>query len=145
MQKLPNHGRDLTGNSAQGIRYEELQALEKAYLEALLLQQAQQYPSHFLQKPGSINHQYHINPAYAPCSASYQGNLVLEPQVGSRSSALQKEKSSQMPSNVRNLKGESTHSQGGKGRFESLLDVLKNNKGKSLELTDILGHVVEFR
>ncbi|KAI3470487.1 hypothetical protein Pfo_027150 [Paulownia fortunei] len=163
MQNMLNHGTDLTrisGNSSQGIHYvgsphghEDLQALEKAYLEALLAQQTQQYQSHFLQKPGSINHQYHGNPAFGPCAASYQGNLVLNSQnsrVSSRSSMLQNEKSAQMPSTLRSLKGESTgsfHSQSGscmKGRFESLLEVLKNNKTKSLELSDILGHVVEF-
>ncbi|KAK4403899.1 Pumilio4 [Sesamum angolense] len=160
MQKMLNYGRDLThiaGNSSQGIHCvgsshsnEDFQALEKAYLEALLVQQLQHYQSQFLQKPGSINHQYPGNPAFGSCAASYQGNLVLNApisRVSSRGSMLQNEKSGQMPTTLRSVKGESSgplNSQSGKGRFESLLEVLKNNKTKSLELTDIIGHIVEF-
>ncbi|KAK4435985.1 Pumilio4 [Sesamum alatum] len=160
MQKMLNYGRDLThmsGNSSQGIHCvgsshsnEDFQALEKAYLEALLMQQLQHYQSQFLQKPGTINHQYHGNPAFGSCPASYQGNLVLNApisRVSSRGSMLQNEKSAQVPTTLRSLKGESSgplNSQSGKGRFESLLEVLKNNKTKSLELPDIIGHIVEF-
>ncbi|KAL0382683.1 UNVERIFIED_CONTAM: Pumilio4 [Sesamum calycinum] len=160
MQKMLNYGRDLThitGNSSQGIHCvgsshsnEDFQALEKAYLEALLVQQLQHYQSQFLQKPGSINHQYPGNPAFGSCAASYQGNLVLNApisRVSSRGSMLQNEKSGQMPTTLRSVKGESSgplNSQSGKGRFESLLEVLKSNKTKSLELTDIIGHIVEF-
>ncbi|KAL0452143.1 UNVERIFIED_CONTAM: Pumilio4 [Sesamum latifolium] len=130
MQKMLNYGRDLahiSGNSSQGIHCvgsshsnEDFQALEKAYLEALLVQQLQHYQSQFLQKSGSINHQYHGNPAFASCAASYQGNLVLNApisRVSSRGSMLQNEKSGQMPTTLRSLKGESS---------------------------DIIGHIVEF-
>ncbi|PIN00579.1 Translational repressor Pumilio/PUF3 and related RNA-binding proteins (Puf superfamily) [Handroanthus impetiginosus] len=141
----------IAGNSSRGIRsiggvrsYEDLQVLERAYLEALLLQQVQQYQSLLLQKQG---------PAFGPSADSSQGNVMPKsqiPRVGSRNSMLQNEKSAQMSSTVKTKKDEpssSSHPQSGnttKGTFESLLDAVKNNKAKSLELMDILGHVVEF-
>ncbi|KAG8380532.1 hypothetical protein BUALT_Bualt06G0025400 [Buddleja alternifolia] len=144
------------GNSSQG-RYvgtphghEDLPALEKAYLEALLVQQNQQYLSQFLHKSSSVNHQYHGNPSFGP---SYQGNVNVNSfhsTVGSRSPMFQNEKSAQFPSTNKSIKGESSgslHSPCGnnmKGRCESLLEVVKNNKAKSLELSDVLTHVVEF-
>lgn len=153
IQKMSNHGKDSTriaGNSSQGLHFvgshghDNMQSLEKAYLEALLLQQ-----SHILQKPGGVSHQYHGNSGFSPYVASYQGNPLLSSQNPRDSSRhmIQNEKSSTMES----LKGETTgslHLQSGnntKGKFESLLEMLKNNKTKSLELSDILGHVVEFR
>ncbi|KAK6137923.1 hypothetical protein DH2020_028336 [Rehmannia glutinosa] len=159
MQRTPNHGMNsarISGSFPHS--HDDLLALEKAYLELLILQQRQQYllqrqqyESLLLQKHDAINHQYNVNPAFA---ASYQESPVLNsqnPRVGSRSPVLQKEKSAQSPSALRSLKSESTgslHSQSSgtstKGRFESLLEVLKNNKTKSLELSDIVGHVVEF-
>ncbi|KAL3838303.1 hypothetical protein ACJIZ3_022894 [Penstemon smallii] len=153
----PHHQNQyVLGNSSQG-RYvgnphdpENLQALEKAYLEALILQQKQQYQSQFSHNSSSIN-QYIGNPAF---TVPYQANRTLNPShalVNTRSSMFQNEKTAQVPSNLRATKGgESTslvHSQSGnnmKGRFESLLEVVKNNKTKSLELTDVLNHVVEF-
>ncbi|KAH6801700.1 hypothetical protein C2S51_033146 [Perilla frutescens var. frutescens] len=162
IQKMSNHGKDSTriaGNSSQGLHFvgsrghDNSQSLEKAYLEALLLQQAQQYQSHILQKPGGVNHQYHGNPAFGPYVASFQGNPMLSsqnPRDSSRTFMTQNEKCAQMSPNLESLKGETTgslHPQSGnntKGRFESLLEMLKSNKTKSLELSDILGHVVEF-
>lgn len=158
IQKMSNHGKDSTriaGNSSQGLHFvgshghDNMQSLEKAYLEALLLQQAQQYQSHILQKPGGVSHQYHGNSGFSPYVASYQGNPLLSSQNPRDSSRhmIQNEKSS----TIESLKGETTgslHLQSGnntKGKFESLLEMLKNNKTKSLELSDILGHVVEFR
>lgn len=155
LQKMLNQGANLAqmpGNTSKGIFHpgnhhglDEFQALEKAYLEALLLQQAQQYQPHYLQKNGMFNHQY---PSYAP----YQENLVLSPPTSGmnpRSSAIQNDKSAQMASTLRNIKGEATSpSQTGsntKGKAESLLEVLKSSKSKTLELSDILGHVLEFR
>lgn len=164
IQKMSNHGKNsahVAGNSSQGLHFvgshghENFQSLEKAYLEALLLQQAQQYQSHISQKPGSVNHhQFYSNPVFRPYVASFQGNPILGSQSsrdGSRSSMIQNEKCAQMQSALESLKGETTgllHPQSGssaKGRFESLLEMLKNNKTKTLELSDILGHVVEFR
>ncbi|KAK4480341.1 hypothetical protein RD792_013412 [Penstemon davidsonii] len=151
-----HHNQYVHGNSSQG-RYvgnphdpENLQALEKAYLEALILQQKQQYQSQFSHNSSNIN-QYNSNPAF---TVPYQANRTLNSShalVNTRSSMFQTEKTAQFPSNLRATKGgESTslvHSQSGnnmKGRFESLLEVVKNNKTKSLELTDVLNHVVEF-
>ncbi|KAL6497703.1 hypothetical protein OROHE_027028 [Orobanche hederae] len=146
LQKMPNHGTNLThisGNFPHS--HDDLRALERAYLEVLLLQRRQQYEALLSQKNGSINQQYTGNSAFSPSAASYQGNLVPNsqiPRVSSRSSVLQKEKSTP---NLRSLKGESSgNGSSMKGRFESLLEVLKNNRTKSLELSDIIGYVVEF-
>ncbi|GFP91849.1 pumilio homolog 4 [Phtheirospermum japonicum] len=122
LQKMAIQGTSL-GNIPHS--HDDLRALERAYLEVLILQRRQQqYEALFSQKPDSVNHH--------PCAASHQN-----PRVGLR---LQKEKSTP---NLRSLKGESSGSNA-KGKFESLLEVLKTNKTKSLELTDIIGHVVEF-
>ncbi|KAL9165346.1 hypothetical protein ABFS82_06G165300 [Erythranthe guttata] len=165
MQKIPNYGGGepphISGNSSRAMQYDELQALEKAYLEALLLQQAQQYQSQLLQRPGGIiNHQYHAGPTFSSqqhsssSSSSYQGNVVnsQDSRGSSKTPVLQKEKNTQLPpTSLRSPKGDQStvtpHQQSGsssKGRFESLLEVLKNNKAKSLDLSDIVGHVVEF-
>ncbi|XP_051116066.1 pumilio homolog 1-like [Andrographis paniculata] len=154
LQYMPRNLPQIPGNSSKGILYAgELQALEKAYLEALFLQQAQQYhhQPHFLPKNGSISNLY---PPFPPCAASYQENIALAQSsgIGSRGASLiQNEKAAEMASALRNAKGDAggflhpqTGSNAAKGKFESLLDVLKNNKAKALELSDITGHVVEF-
>ncbi|GER35187.1 pumilio domain-containing protein [Striga asiatica] len=127
--------------------HDDLWALEKAYLDALLMQRRQQYEALLLQIAASIDTaQYPTNAAFSPSAAPFQENLGLNAQspiVVARGAAPQKEKNTQMPLNLRNVKGESSGSST-KGRFESLLEMLKNNKSKSLELSDILGHVVEL-
>ncbi|CAA0825326.1 Pumilio homolog 4 [Striga hermonthica] len=127
--------------------HDDLRALEKAYLDALLMQRRQQYEALLLQTAASIGTaQYPTNAAFSPSAAPFQENLGLNAQspiVGPRGPAPQKEKNAQMHSNLRNVKGESSGSST-KGRFESLLEVLKNNKSKSLELPDIVDHVVEL-
>lgn len=155
IQKMSNHGKHsafVAGNSSQGLNFvgshghDNFQSLEKAYLEALLLQQAQQqFQSHILQNSGTVNHpQYQCSPGFNPYVASFQGNLLQSSRDCSRSSMVQNEKCAQIQSS---LASQNTGSCGSnsKGRFESLLEMLKNNKTKSLELYDILGHVVEFR
>ncbi|KAL1559523.1 pumilio 4-like isoform X2 [Salvia divinorum] len=160
IQKMSNHGKHsacVAGNSSQGLNFvgsqghDNFLSLEKAYLEALLLQQAQQFQSHILQKPGTVNHhQYHDSLGFNSYAASFQGNPLQSLRDCSRSSMVQNEKCAQMQSSLVSQKAENTsslHTQSGsnsKGRFESLLEMLKNNKTKSLELPDILGHVVEF-
>ncbi|CAA0806383.1 Pumilio homolog 4 [Striga hermonthica] len=104
--------------------HDDLRALEKAYLEALLLQRRQQYESLLLQVKAA---------ALSPSAIASRGTLTC-----------QKEKITKSPSSSKNKKGESSGSSSPKGRFEYLLEMLKNNKSKSLELSDILGHVVEF-
>ncbi|XP_073121715.1 pumilio homolog 4 [Henckelia pumila] len=163
LQKISNQEKsfeNISGNSYPGKYYagsphshEDLQALEKAYLEALLLRHKHQYQSPFLQMPGSINQLYNASPAFGPGSSSYHENQVLNSAhspVTSRSPTFHDEKSSSHPSKLRSVNEESTsllHSQTGsniKRRSESLLDLVKNNKTKSLELSDVFGHVIEF-
>ncbi|XP_075499229.1 pumilio homolog 4 isoform X1 [Primulina tabacum] len=162
MQKISNQEKSvqhISGNSYPGKYYagsphshEDLQALEKAYLEALLLRQKHQYQSPFLQMPSSINQLYNASPAIGGAS-SYHENQVLNSAhspVTSRSPTFHDEKSSSHPSKLKSVNEESTgllHSQTGsniKRRSESLLDLVKNNKTKSLELSDVFSHVIEF-
>lgn len=164
MQKISNQEKSvehISGNSYPGMYYagsphshEDLQALEKAYLEALLLRQKHQYQSPFLQTPSSINQLYNAIPSFGPGASSYHENQVLNSAhslVTSRSPTFQDEKSSPRPSKLSIANEESSglvHSQTGsniKRRSESLLDLLKNSKTKSLELSDVFGHVIEFR
>ncbi|KZV42359.1 Pumilio 4 isoform 1 [Dorcoceras hygrometricum] len=151
MQRISNQEKSvehIAGNS-----YPDLQALEKAYLESLLLRQKPQYQSHFVQTPSSINQLYNGSPAFGPGTSSYYENQVLDSAhspVTSRSPTIHDEKSSSHPSKLRNVNEESAgllHSQTGsniKRRSESLLDLVKNNKTKSLDLSDVYGHVIEF-
>ncbi|KAL2548873.1 Pumilio-like protein 1 [Forsythia ovata] len=163
MQKMSDYGRNaayISGSSSQGRYYgggphggEDLQPLEKAYLEALLLQQKQQYQSHFLHESDSINHQYHGNPALDPCAMPYQGNPMtnsVHSTISSRSPMFSNGQHSHMQSFLRNSEGVSTGSlkseseNNTEGRFESLLEAFKNNKTRSLELSDVLSHFIEF-
>nr|GEY87928.1 pumilio homolog 4 [Tanacetum cinerariifolium] len=77
--------------------HEDMQALHKLYLEALLAQQNQHYGSPHFGRSGSLNHIYG-NPMYGR----------------------------------------------GQRYGSSLLNELKNNKNKSFELSDVVGHLVEF-
>ncbi|KAL2525871.1 Pumilio4 [Abeliophyllum distichum] len=163
MQKMSDYGRNAaynSGSSSQGRYYgggphggEDLQPLEKAYLEALLLQQKQQYQSHFLHESDSINHQYHGNPALDPCAMPYQGNPKtnsVHSTNNSRSPMFSNGQQSHIQSFLRNSEGVSTGSlkseseNNPEGRFESLLEAFKNNKTRSLELSDVLSHFIEF-
>ncbi|CAI9759758.1 unnamed protein product [Fraxinus pennsylvanica] len=163
MQKMSNYGRNalyISGSSSQGRYYgggphgrEELQPLEKAYLEALLVQHKRQYQSHVLHESDGINHQYHVNPALDPCAVSYQGKPMMNSvhsTISTRSPVYSNGQRSHIQSFLRNSEGVSTGSLHSKsennmeGKSESLLEAFKNNKTRSLELSDVLSHFIEF-
>ncbi|CAA3031637.1 pumilio homolog 4-like isoform X2 [Olea europaea var. sylvestris] len=162
-QKMSNYGKNvayISGSSSQGRYYvggphgrEELQPLGKAYLEALLVQQKRQYQSHCLHESDSINHQYRSDPAFDPCAVPYQGNPMMNSvhsTISTRSPMFSNRQSSHIQSFLRNSEGVSTgslHSESEnnmEGRSESLLEAFKNNKTRSLELSDVLSHFIEF-
>nr|GMC72933.1 pumilio homolog 4 [Ipomoea batatas] len=144
---VPDHrpqGRNFIGTSHA---YGDLQGLEKVYIEALLEQQRQLYQSPSVHNCDSLGNQYHGN------HDSCQGNRTvnsLHPRVGSRSSSFQNEHP-RVSSTYKNSTGEPArvwHSESDpkvEGRLaSSLLEELKSNKARSIDLIDVLNHVVEF-
>ncbi|XVE68830.1 hypothetical protein DITRI_Ditri09bG0101500 [Diplodiscus trichospermus] len=124
-----------------------LDALQKAYLEAILAQQKQQYELPLLGKAGGLNHGFYVNPSYGlgmPYAGNPLANSVL-PSVGS--GGIQNDRTARFNSMMRSSTGawHSDISNSVDGRYvSSLLDEFKNNKTRSFELLDIVDHVVEF-
>nr|KAJ0192215.1 hypothetical protein LSAT_V11C800397730 [Lactuca sativa] len=126
--------------------HEDMQALQKVYLEALLAQHDQQYSSPLFGRSGSLNHLYG-NPTYNH-GIPYQGNLL---ENSTRSSVGSRQLSQQFAPAFRNSVGGVSGSWNSEGDMSldkryvsSLLDELKNNKNKSFELSDVVDHVIEF-
>ncbi|XP_052622739.1 pumilio homolog 4 [Lactuca sativa] len=126
--------------------HEDMQALQKVYLEALLAQHNQQYSSPLFGRSGSLNHLYG-NPTYNH-GIPYQGNLL---ENSTRSSVGSRQLSQQFAPAFRNSVGGVSGSWNPEGDMSldrryvsSLLDELKNNKNKSFELSDVVDHVIEF-
>nr|XP_048325729.1 pumilio homolog 4 isoform X2 [Ziziphus jujuba var. spinosa] len=135
-----------------GTSQGDLDGLQKACLEALLAQQKEQFELSLLGKSVGFNHEYYGNLSHR-LGTAYPGNLMANSvhSVGSGNPMLHNERISHFNSMMRSsIKGSigSWHSDIGnnlEGRFlSSLLDDFKINKTKSFELSDIVGHVVEF-
>lgn len=144
----PSLGRNYLGTS-----HMDLSEYQKAYLGALLSQQKLQYGMPFLGKSSSLNNGFFGGHAFGlgmPYPASPLSSSVLSP-LGSGSPVMQNERLSRSPSFMRSAAIGSMGSWNlENGDMEenyasSLLDELKNNKTRSFELSDIVGHVVEFR
>lgn len=110
----------------------ELLALQKAYLAGLLSPQKSQY---------GLNHGYYGNSGYG-LGMSYPGSPLGSPllpnsAIGSGSPVRHGDRSLRFASGIRNLVG-------GESFASSLLDEFKSNKTKCFELSEIVGHVVEF-
>ncbi|XP_059307555.1 pumilio homolog 4-like [Lycium ferocissimum] len=124
-------GRNLIGTSHGNP---DLKVLGTMYVEAPLLQQNQQYCSSFIRNPCSLTDRYHVTHVLGSGQEKKIANS-LHVTVGSRSP-------------MRNSTDESTSSwhleNGADGSVApSLLEDLKNNP-RSLDLLDVLNHVVEF-
>ncbi|KAJ4845796.1 hypothetical protein Tsubulata_027801 [Turnera subulata] len=125
--------------------------IQKACLETLLAQQKQQYELPVLGKYGSLNQGYYQNSSYSlgmPYPENLMTNSIL-PSVGSGSS--QSERLGPFASMMKSSVGgptESWHfdigSTAEKRYASTLLDEFKSSKTRSFELSDIVGHVVEF-
>ncbi|XP_028788982.1 pumilio homolog 4 isoform X2 [Neltuma alba] len=130
----------------------DFEGLQKAYLETLLSQQKQQYELSLLAKSGFLNYGFYGS---QPCGLGipYSGKQIansLLPCRGSGNPLFENANASQLDSMVKSSIGGSVgscHSDIGystEGRFvSSLLDEFKN-KARSFELSDIVGHVVQF-
>lgn len=142
--------RESVGNSYMGIL-----ELQKSYFESLLLHQKSQYGLPYLGKSGSLNHGYYGNPGFG-LGMSYPGSPLVGPMlpnspIGSGSPVRHGERNMRFPSGGRSLANVmgTWHLEPGTGLEEnfasSLLDQFKSNKTKCFELSEIGGHVVEFR
>ncbi|KAJ6845920.1 pumilio-like protein 1-like [Iris pallida] len=148
-----NFGDSPTDRGYVGNSYLDLLGIQKQYIGAML-QPQKQYGMPFLNKSSSLNHNYYGNPAFG-LGMTYPGSPVAGPvlptsPVGPGSPLRLGERSMRLPSGVRNLAGGvigSWHPDSGhmnESFAPSLLEEFKSNKTKSYELSDIVGHVVEF-
>ncbi|XP_019193172.1 PREDICTED: pumilio homolog 4 [Ipomoea nil] len=143
-------GRNFIGTSHA---YGDLQGLEKVYIEALLEQQRQLYQSPSVHNCDSLGNQYHGNHDSCQGNNRTLNSLHHPPRVGSRSSSFQNEHP-RISSTYKNSTAESArppvwHSETdpkveGRLAASSLLEELKSNKARSIDLIDVLNHVVEF-
>ncbi|PWA74058.1 nucleic acid binding NABP, Armadillo-type fold protein [Artemisia annua] len=114
--------------------HEHMQALHKLYLEAPLAQQNQHYGSPLFGRSGSLNHIYE-NPTYGR-GMPYHRKFVESSRLLS-----QQERAMQFAPSFRNTVCDIISD---RRYVSSLLDELKNNKNKSFELSDVVGHLIEF-
>lgn len=135
---------DMGGNSYMDL-------LQKAYLGALLSPQKSQYGVPYLGKSNSLNNNFYGNPGVG-LGMSYPGSPLggpLLPNSPVGSPMRHGDRNMRFSSGMRNLSGSVMgpwHSDNGDESFgSSLLDEFKSNKTKCFELSEIAGHVVEFR
>ncbi|XP_068639998.1 pumilio homolog 1-like [Aristolochia californica] len=143
------------GRNYMGASNMELLGLQKAYLGTLLAQQKAQYGLPFLGKSSGLNHGFYggAGPTYGagmPYPASPLTSSIL-PSVGAGSTRRPNERVAHFSSMMRNTSGglmASWHSENGGSMEESfgsfLLEEFKTNKTRCFELSEIVGHVVEF-
>lgn len=146
----------LDSESLMGNGYMDLLGAQKAYLGALLSPQNSQFVLPYFGKSGSLNHNYYGNPGFG-LGMSYPGSplagsLIPGSPVGSGNGINHIGKALRFSSGMRNLAGGGIggwHSEAGGnmngGFVSSLLDEFKSNKSKCFELSEIAGHVFEFR
>ncbi|CAO2182369.1 unnamed protein product [Urochloa humidicola] len=130
-----------------GSSYANLNAVQKAYVEALL-QQQKQYEMPLLGKSNTSNHGYYGNLPFG-MGMTYPGSPLGSPitSPSAPGSPLRLgERNMRFPSNLRNLGGWTSDPSGymNENFPSSLLDEFKSNKARSFELAEIAGHVVEF-
>jgi len=144
----PSVDRNYLGNS-----YMNLLELQKAYLGSVLSPQKSQYNAQLGGKSGNSNHHgYYGNPAYG-VGLSYPGSPMANSgsPVGSGSPIRHNDLNNmRFASGMRNLAGVMGPWHVDSGNMEesfasSLLEEFKSNKAKCFELSEIAGHVVEFR
>ncbi|CAA6655011.1 unnamed protein product [Spirodela intermedia] len=134
--------------------YLDPQNIQKAYLGSLLSSQ-KQYSMPFQGKLGGLNHGYYGNSGFG-LGVSYGGSPMASPilpgsPVGSGSPLRHGDRNVRFPTGIRNMGGGVLGSWrsdvGGtfdEGFASSLLEEFKSNKTKCFELSEIIGHVVEF-
>lgn len=124
----------------------DLHQLERMYIETLLAQQNQHCQLPLLSKSGSLNLQYHGIPTFG-LHTSHQGNRMpnaVYATVESGGPTFQNEQPSQFAIALKSQLGGASGTRIEGKTISPLLEELKSNKGRSLELSDVLNHVVEF-
>lgn len=141
--------------SARNNNVTDLLGLQKAYIESLIAQQKAQFSHPYLGKSTSMNHNSYGNPSYG-LGMSYPGSPLAgssfpNSMYGQGSPMSQGERNARL-SGMRNVGGGlpgAWHSDAVSNLDDnfppSLLDEFKSNKTKCFELSEISGHVVEFR
>lgn len=136
--------------------YMDLAGIQKAYLGSVLSPQKSQYSLPYLGSPSSMTHGYYGNQAFN-LGMSYPGSplggsLLPNSPFGPGSPIRHGDRSLHFPSGMRNFSGGVMgpwHPETGgildESFASSLLDEFKNNKARCFELSEIAGHVVEFR
>ena len=155
LQRTSNHRvRNAESKSGSQIRnffgtsVGELEGIDKAFIEALLAQKKQQYELPHLVKSGALKESYYKNLSHG-LGIPFPGNSMPNSTgLGS----FQSEQVAQLTSLMKSSLGgsiSSRHADVGstveRKYASSFLDEFKNNKARSFELSDIIGHVVEFR
>uniref|UniRef100_A0A0C9SAH0 TSA: Wollemia nobilis Ref_Wollemi_Transcript_3604_4174 transcribed RNA sequence n=1 Tax=Wollemia nobilis TaxID=56998 RepID=A0A0C9SAH0_9CONI len=138
-----------------GGSYVDLLEFQKACLGAYFVQQKSQYGMPFLGKGGTLNPGYYANPSFG-LAMPYPGSPITSPVLPSSPVAPASppvrhgDRSHRFPPPRGSTGGivGPWHSENG-GNMEdtygsSLLEEFKNSKTRCLELSEIIGHVVEF-
>lgn len=122
--------------------------LQKAYLGSVLSPQKSQYGGPIGTKSGGSNHHGYYGTAAYGVGLSYPGSPLASPVMPNSPVGL----NMRYPTGMRNLGGGVMgpwHLQSGSNLEDSfassLLEEFKSNKAKCFELSEIAGHVVEFR
>ncbi|CAL0321295.1 unnamed protein product [Lupinus luteus] len=131
----------------------DLEGLQEAYFQMLLAQQKQQYELPLASKYGLLNNGFLGSQPYG-LSMPYSGKQIADssfPSPGSGNRLFENQHISHLNSMMRSSTGGSGGSWNAsignnlEGKFAaSLLDEFKNNKARPFELSDIVGHVVQF-
>jgi Nucleic acid binding protein NABP len=140
----PNADPYMSSNYFGSSRIDLLPEYQKAYLSALIAQQKQQYNSGtaFLNKTySSSNHGFYGGTPYtgSQVAGSFVNSLTAQSRARQQSERLTRAAS------MRSFGSDHGGLVGDSGYVLSLLEDFKSNKTKVFELSDIVGHVVEFR
>jgi len=131
----------------------ESSGYSNAYLGALLAQQKLNHDMPFISNSDGANHGFVGNPAIA-LDMQYPMGIIRSPVHSSLSSGSplkQNERLQRFPSMVRGITGGSMGFCKAESDFikegfaSSLLEEFKNNKIRSFELSEVVGHAVDFR
>lgn len=139
-------------NNYLGNSYMDLLGFQKSYLGGVHSPQKSQFGMSFMGKSGGMNHGYFGNPALG-LGMPFLGSPVLPGSpMGQGSPIRHSERNMRFNSGIRGLSGgmmspwrSDSTSNVEESFASSLLEEFKSNKTKCFELSDIAGHVVEFR
>ncbi|KAL5207835.1 hypothetical protein ABZP36_032270 [Zizania latifolia] len=139
------------GSNISGLGPLDSPGYQKAYIASLLAQQKLQYGMPYLGKSASLNlNLYGSDPAFG-MEMAYLSSPTSTPFISSpQGHVRQGDRLSRIPSTAKTPTGGpmgSWNSDNGlldNGYGSSLLEEFKTNKTRSLDLLDIVGHVVEF-